>query len=216
MADKAVILLSGGIDSTTLLHFLKALGFKLYGISFNYGQRHRKELDYATYWGKLLCKEHKLIYLPINELLTSSALIDTEKIIPEGEYSFENQKITVVPNRNMIMLSLALAYAENIKADLVFYGAHTSDHAVYPDCRPEFIEAISKAGLLATYQKVKVLAPFTHFTKTQIVRLGKCLGVDYNKTWSCYYGQELPCGRCATCKEREKAFKESEVSDCEL
>jgi len=206
--QKAVVIFSGGLDSTTLLHYVKSLGFEVYGLSFNYGQRHKKELEFAKYWGEKLCKEWKLIDLSfMKDIASHSALTNDNINVPHGKYDNDNQKITVVPNRNAVMLSIAVAWAENLKAKFVFYGAHSSDRAVYPDCREEFVNVFSMASKLGTYNNVVVLAPFINFEKWQILSLGLKLGVDYSKTWSCYEGGEKACGKCGTCQERIEAFK---------
>lgn len=211
---EAIVLMSGGIDSTTLLHYVKSQGYKVYGISFDYGQRHKKELEFAKYWGKKLCEEWKLIDLSfMSDVADMSALIDDSKSIPKEKYTHENQKITVVPNRNMVMLSIAIAWAENKGIKDVFFAPHHNDYAIYPDCRPEFVEAISKASQLGTYSNVRVNAPFVKMTKADIVKLGDNLGVDYSKTWSCYEGKEKHCGKCATCQERREAFMRAGVQD---
>ena len=207
---KAVVIFSGGLDSTVLLHYLKSLGYELYGLSFFYKQRHSKELEYAKYWSKL-CKEWKLISIDFLGDLSSSALT-TDKEIPKTHYTDSTQQITVVPNRNMVMLSIAVAWAEELNAD-VFYGAHSNDRTIYPDCRLEFVEALSKASQLGTYKNVRIHAPFVYFKKSQLVSLGNKLGVDFKKTWSCYEGGDIPCRLCATCQERIEAFKEAGVVD---
>lgn len=204
---KAVLVLSGGVDSVTLLHQLKRNGYAVWGLSFWYGQRHKKEIECAHYWGQELCEEWKLVDITfMREIADVSALLDHGKALPKEHYTHANQKITVVPNRNMVMLSIAVAWAENMEAPEVYFGAHANDHAIYPDCRPEFADAISKAATLATYTGVRILVPFVHMTKREVVALGKGLGVDYDKTWSCYEGGESPCLKCATCQERIEAF----------
>ena len=211
---KAVVIFSGGLDSTVLLHYVKELGYEIYGLSFDYGQRHKKELEFAKYWAERLCKEWKLIDLKfMKEIASNSALTDFNKKLPHEHYTNENQKMTVVPNRNMIMLSIAVAWAENIRAKKVFYGAHKNDYAIYPDCRPEFVEALSKASQEGTYNKVEIEAPFTNRYKYDLVALGDKLGVDFSKTWSCYEGREKHCGKCATCQERKEAFRIAGVKD---
>lgn len=211
---KTVVVFSGGLDSTTLLHYVKSLGYEVYGLSFYYGQRHKKELEYAEYWAKKLCKEWKLIDLSfMKEIASNSALTDYSKEVPHEHYTHENQKITVVPNRNMVMLSIAIAWAENLGAEAVFFGPHSNDYAIYPDCRPEFVEALDKASRLGTYNSIRVEAPFVSIKKWQIVKLGDSLGVDFSKTWSCYEGKEKHCGKCATCQERKEAFEIARVKD---
>lgn len=203
---KAVAIFSGGLDSTTLLHYIKKQGYEIYGLSFDYHQRHLKELTYAKYWGERKCVEHKIIKLDIEDVISHSALSDESIKLPEEHYTHENQKITVVPNRNMVMLSIAIAYAENLGISEVFYAAHFSDRDIYPDCRKEYITALSLASQLGTYNNVEVKAPFVDMTKTEVVKMGLELGVKFEKTWSCYKGEERPCLTCATCQERSESF----------
>lgn len=217
MKKSAVVIVSGGLDSTVLLHFVaKCFPFDVYALSFNYGQRHSKELECAKYQANCVgCKEHKIVDISsIKELLSSSALIDVSKDIPSQEYSVEVARHTYVPNRNMIMLSIAVAYAENIGAKHVFYGAHLTDaESVYLDCRFNFVKAVSEASSLATYNQVRIIAPFATFRKEDIILLGAGLGVDFSKTWSCYRGGDVPCKTCATCLERKKAFENCGLQD---
>ena len=203
---KAVIIFSGGLDSTTLLHYIMGQDYEIYGLSFDYHQRHLKELTYARYWGEKMCEEHKIIKLDIEDVISHSALSDKSMKLPEGHYTHENQRITVVPNRNMVMLSIAIAYAENLGISEVFYAAHFSDREIYPDCRKEYITALSLASQLGTYNNVEVKAPFVDMTKAEVVKMGLDLMVDFSKTWSCYKGEERPCCRCATDLERAEAF----------
>jgi len=204
---KAVVVMSGGLDSTVLLHFVRDRGYEIYGLSFDYGQRHRKELDMAKYWGEKLCNKWELVNLSfMKTLIQGSALLNDALALPEEHYTHKNQKITVVPNRNMIMLSIAIAWAEDITAEKVFFGAHANDHAIYPDCRPSFLQSIDKTARLATYNGIQVDAPFINMTKKEVVALGRTLGVDFEKTWSCYAGKDIPCGVCATCQERKEAL----------
>jgi 7-cyano-7-deazaguanine synthase len=213
IGEKAVVIFSGGMDSITLLNYVKSLGYGVYGLSFNYGQKHVKELVFAKLWGQLECEEHKIINLDFMKDIANDSALTGNKEMPKEHYTHENQKVTVVPNRNMVMLSIAVAWAENLKTDKVFYGPHANDLTIYPDCRPVFVEAVSKASELATFSEVKIFAPFVNITKSQIVALGTKLGVDYSKTWSCYEGRDRACGKCGTCQERIEAFKENELID---
>lgn len=217
MKNKAVVVLSGGMDSATALYQAKADSFDLYAISFDYGQRHKKELDYARKIARVAeVKEHHIIDLTnITNLISNSALTSKDVDVPEGHYAQENMKTTVVPNRNMIMASIAIGYAVNIKAERVYLGVHTGDHAIYPDCRPQFIKALDLCGYLANegFGKVEIKAPFIHMTKAEIVKLGNTLKVPYELTYSCYKGGENHCGRCGTCTERREAFKLAGVND---
>ena len=215
MKPNAIVILSGGLDSTVLTYFIKNLNYNPYAITFNYGAKHnRKEIICAMKTCKLLGIPHKLITIPLDSLFTSSSLLVSNKHdIPKEDYSVDNQKQTVVPNRNMILLALAVGVAEDMGISTVFYGAHKNDYAIYPDCRPEFVEYLSKASKKGTYHKVEIVAPFVHKTKAEIVKEGINLSVPFQNTWSCYVGGGSPCGSCGTCREREKAFEEAGVED---
>ena len=209
----AVVVLSGGMDSATLLFWAAKRYKNLSAISVNYGQRHSKELDCA----KKLCE---LIGVPISvvdlssikSLLVGNALTDDVEV-PEGHYASPTMKQTVVPNRNMLLLSVALCSACVEGARLVLYGAHFGDHPIYPDCRKEFVDALDKAARLCWYQEIKIEAPFVEKTKTDVAKLGNDLGVPFEHTWSCYNGRALHCGKCGTCVERREAFMLAEVKD---
>ena len=205
---KAVVILSGGMDSTTLLYKVLDEGFEVTVISYDYGQRHLKELDVARETCKKLNVEHKLIDLTsVSQVMEGSSLTRASIDVPEGHYADENMKATVVPNRNMIMLSIAVAEAVSIEAESVYFGAHAGDHDIYPDCREEFIEALSKVTEIANYHPVKIKAPFINMDKGDILELGKELDVDYGLTWTCYKGLENPCGKCGSCVERAEGFE---------
>lgn len=211
---KTVIVYSGGLDSTVLLYHLLAAGDSVSTLAVNYGQRHSKELMRAKQITSELGIEHREIDLTsVNELLGGSSLTDKTISIPHGHYEEDNMKSTVVPNRNMILLSLATAWAVSKKADSVSYAAHSGDHAIYPDCRNEFAEALDKAIRLADWQEVYLNRPFVDLTKADIVKLGSELNVPFEQTWSCYEGQEVHCGRCGTCIERREAFHLAGVED---
>jgi len=211
---KAVVVLSGGLDSTTLLYDAVKKYDEVHALTVNYGQRHDKEIEAAILTCKKLDVKHQSIDLHLlgKRLLSGSSL--TSNIdVPEGHYADENMKQTVVPNRNMILLSLAVGYAVSLKADVVLYGAHAGDHDIYPDCRIEFIEAMKKAIALCDWHKVELEAPYWFMTKGQIVKRGLELGVPYADTWTCYNGREKACGKCGSCVERLEAFKENGVDD---
>jgi len=214
VCEECVLILSGGVDSTTLLHYLKYQGKEVHALSFDYNQRHRKELEFAKYWGRRLCKTHLII--PINFPFFSSALTSQHLDVPEGSYTEETQKVTVVPARNLIFLSFAIARAEDLGLSEVYYAAHHNDRAVYPDCREEFVDALSKVSEISTYHGVEVYAPFVKMTKIEIVKLGLELGVDYSRTWSCYVGGDRPCLKCGTCVERTEAFLLNNTKDPHL
>lgn len=212
--QQAVIILSGGMDSTTLLCFLKHQNYEVFGLSFDYGQRHAKELEFAAYWGQKECKLWRKIDISfLKELGSHSALLNPEINMPQVHYSDDSQRITVVPNRNMIMLSIAAGWAENLGISQVYFAPHSNDRSVYPDCRPEFVEALTQATQLATYQHVQILAPFANITKAKIAEIGHGLGLDFSKTWSCYQGRQYHCGQCGTCQERREAFAQANLQD---
>lgn len=211
--DKVVVIYSGGMDSFTLLNDTLKQGKRVYALSFNYGQKHAKELHYAQKVCDDLGLPHKIVDITaIHQLLLGSSLTD-DIPIPEGHYEEESMKSTVVPNRNMVMLSLAIAYAVSVEAGSVYFGAHGGDHAIYPDCRPEFVEAMSAVSKIANYEPVSVEAPYIKLDKTEILKIGIGLGLDYGKSWTCYKGLEKACGKCGACCERLEAFRENSAQD---
>lgn len=211
---KTIVIFSGGLDSTTLLYSLKEQGRDLKALSINYGQRHLRELDFAAKTCALLGVEHKTVDLSgLRPLLGGSSQTDSSVPVPEGHYAAENMKLTVVPNRNMLMLSVAAAWAISEKADTIAYAAHAGDHAIYPDCREEFVQALNGALALADWHQVAIERPFVSITKGQIVKVGSLLNVPFNDTWSCYKGEDKHCGACGTCVERREAFLEAGVTD---
>ncbi len=203
----AVLILSGGLDSTTMLYKMRSAGYHIHALTFNYAQRHKKEIDCARNITGLLNIPHKVVDLTrISGLLGDSALLGGKEV-PKCHYTEDAARQTIVPNRNMIMLSIAAGYAEAHEIPEVFYAAHRNDSAIYPDCRAEFVEAMIPAIRLATaWHPVELRAPFINMTKAEIVKLGIDLNVPYELTWSCYRGEEKPCGSCPTCIEREEAF----------
>jgi 7-cyano-7-deazaguanine synthase len=215
--DKAVIILSGGADSITLLYALVVeYGcMNISALSFNYVQNHVKELEMAKATCKKLKVHHEIIDLrTLSNIFAGSSLVSQNNIeIPEGHYQAENMKSTVVPNRNGIMLSIAMSYALSRNIPKIFYGAHAGDHAIYPDCRPEFVGAMQKVGQLCDFNKVEIHAPFLYANKRQIIRLGLNLNVDYKLTWTCYKGAGKPCGKCGSCQERLEAFEQNDARD---
>jgi queuosine biosynthesis protein QueC len=218
MKKKAVVIVSGGVDSTTLLYKVARENYETYALTFIYGQKHKREIESAKRICGGLNVSHKVIDLSaLKELLSGSALTDSQVEIPEvpetTEY-YETLKTTIVPNRNAIFLSTAVGYAVSIGANHVFFGAHHSDRGVYPDCRREFVEAFENAERLANDNSGLVIAaPFVCINKSDIVKLGAELGVPYKETWSCYRGGEIHCGVCSSCRERKRAFQEAGVSD---
>lgn len=208
----SVIIVSGGMDSITLLYDRKdeiALG-----ISFDYGSNHNaREIPFAEMHCKRLGIKHITINLDFMHQYFKSSLLQGADAIPEGHYADDNMKSTVVPFRNGIMLSIAIGIAESNNLDQVFIANHGGDHTIYPDCRPEFINAIDSAATAGTFNNVRVVAPYTAITKSDIARIGKQLGIDYTETWSCYKGGSLHCGKCGTCVERKEALQEAGIED---
>lgn len=208
----SAIIVSGGMDSITLLYDHKdeiALG-----ISFDYGSNHNaREIPFAKMHCERLGIKHITINLDFMHQYFKSSLLDGAEAIPEGHYADDNMQSTVVPFRNGIMLAIAIGIAESNNLDQVFIANHGGDHTIYPDCRPEFINAIDAAATAGTYNNVKVIAPYTKITKSDIARIGERLGIDYAETWSCYKGGEVHCGKCGTCVERKEALAEAGIED---
>jgi 7-cyano-7-deazaguanine synthase len=213
----AVAIVSGGMDSVTLAYQLKAEGYDLTLLSFDYGQRHRKELEFALWHADNLDAAFFILDISgIRPLLKGSALTDDINV-PHGHYAEESMRLTVVPNRNAIMLSIAWGVACSQEADVLACGVHAGDHHIYPDCRPAFVEELNKALRTGTdghrSERLELYAPFLDKTKTDIAAIGGELNVPFGKTWTCYEGRELHCGKCGSCTERKEAFHDSGVED---
>lgn len=208
----SVIIVSGGMDSVTMLYeFRDKIAL---AISFDYGSNHnKKEIEYAKMHCKNLKIEHIVITLDFISKYFESSLLNGADAIPEGHYQDENMKSTVVPFRNGIMLSIACGIAESRKLKYIMIANHSGDHAIYPDCREVFIQSMSMAMEKGTYDGIKIFAPYTNVDKTEIAKRGKNLGIDYSKTWSCYKGKEIHCGKCGTCVERKDALREAGIED---
>ena len=208
----SVIIVSGGMDSITLLYDHKdeiALG-----ISFDYGSNHNaREIPFAKMHCERLGIKHITINLDFMHQYFKSSLLDGAEAIPEGHYADDNMKSTVVPFRNGIMLAVAAGVAESRNLTKLLIANHGGDHTIYPDCRPEFISAMDSATNAGTYVGVRVVAPYTNITKGDIARIGKKLGIDYAETWSCYKGGEKHCGKCGTCVERKEALAYAGIED---
>ena len=218
-AKKTVIIYSGGMDSTALLYSLLRDGAEVYALSINYGQRHRRELvaaveivSEAVTRGYRL--QHKIVDLSaLKPLLAGSSQSDDSVPVPHGHYAEESMKQTVVPNRNMIMLAVAGAWAISVKADSISYAAHMGDHTIYPDCRDEFCIPLSQALWHADWHHVKLERPFLQMSKADIVTIGTLVGAPISSSYSCYEGGAVHCGKCGTCVERREAFKIAKVKD---
>ena len=214
MKYDCVLVFSGGMDSTVLLHDLVASGKNPLALSFEYGSRHNgRELPLALENCKKLGITHKLVALPFIEELFSSALLKGGPEIPDGAYGRENMALTVVPFRNPIMMSISVGYAESIEAPEVLLASHSGDHALYPDCRTEFNKAFDQAVRLGTAHKVRLTFPYETLNKRRIAEIGRDLGVDFTRTWTCYKGEELHCGACGSCLERMDALGYKEGLD---
>ncbi len=210
---KVIVLVSGGMDSATMLWLAKKEFDKVYAISFDYGQRHRVELKYAKELVKIAgVEEHIIVKMPVYENIKGSPLIDESVEVPKGEYPENEPPVTTVPMRNLNFLAIAGAFADALEIDHIGIAVHALD-TPYPDCRPEFIasaEAAINAGSAFVAKKKKrihIWAPFLGMTKREIALLGKELGVPFEKTYSCYKGTEPPCGECPTCIQRKEALE---------
>jgi 7-cyano-7-deazaguanine synthase len=215
MTSSAVVLLSGGMDSSTLLAQQVSKSRNVFALSVHYGQRHHKELMAA----RNIADHFKVNHLEVDlttllwifEGSKSSQVTDTP--VPHGSYDELSMKATVVPNRNMILLAVAQAYAISQGARYVAYAAHAGDHAIYPDCRPQFVQAMRVAFVSCDWNPASLTAPFINMSKADIVREGIKLKVPYEKTWTCYEGGDVACGRCGTCVERLEAFAIAKEED---
>ena len=208
----SIIVLSGGMDSVTLLHDRKSR--IALAVTFDYGSNHNaREIECARWQCELLGIEHIVIPLSFMGEYFSSSLLSGADAIPEGHYADDNMKSTVVPFRNGIMLAAAAGLAESRGLDAVMIANHAGDHALYPDCRGSFIDAMSRAISEGTYDGITVKAPYTYLSKGDIAARGSRLGIDYSTTYSCYKGREQHCGRCGTCLERRKALADAGITD---
>lgn len=212
---RAIAVVSGGLDSVTMAYQLRAEGFDLDLVAFDYGQRHRKELQFSKAAACALDARFDLIDMTrVGEHLQGSALT-SDIPVPDGHYAEESMKVTVVPNRNAIMLAIAYGVAVSRSAGVVASAVHAGDHFIYPDCRPGFVAAFAAMQRLATegFGEVQLVTPFLNASKADIVATGHRLGVPFDRTWSCYKGGDLHCGTCGTCVERREAFTLAGVPD---
>jgi len=211
---KVVVLLSGGMDSVSALYDTKQKHEVVGAISFDYGSKHNhKEIPFAAYHSRKFNIEHQVIHLDFVGELFKSDLLKSGGQIPDGHYEEETMKSTVVPFRNGIMLSISAGFAESRDAEGLVIAAHAGDHAIYPDCREEFMKSMAEAIRIGTYAGIKLLRPFIVMTKAEIAARGHALGVDFSQTWSCYKGATLHCGTCGTCVERREAFMLAGIVD---
>jgi 7-cyano-7-deazaguanine synthase len=222
MKTRYVVVLSGGMDSTTLLSYVLANYAEddksiVDAISFNYGQRHLLELSRAIHTAKILGIQHRVIPLTFLSDLAPKSSLTSSLSVPEGHYADETMKQTVVPGRNTLFLAAALSFTEGQLADdeeaIIFYGAHAGDHQIYPDCRPSYVVSMDEAIKQASNDRVSLEAPFIYDDKAEIIRTGMLLGVDYSNTLTCYNGSRPACGRCGSCVERLLAFDEVGIED---
>jgi 7-cyano-7-deazaguanine synthase len=211
---KVIVLCSGGMDSVTALYAAQREHEVVAALSFNYGAKHNaREIPFAAEHAQRCAVRHEVIALDFVNRLFASDLLRSGGAIPEGHYEAENMKQTVVPFRNAIMLSIACGFAESIGAGGLVIAAHGGDHAIYPDCREDFMRAMGDAMRLGTYASVTLLRPFIRLSKSQIAAEGARLGVDFSRTWSCYKGGAIHCGKCGTCVERREAFQAAGIAD---
>jgi 7-cyano-7-deazaguanine synthase len=211
---KVVVLCSGGMDSVTALHWARAHHDVSAVLTFDYGAKHNhREIPFAIEHARKIGAPQQTIPLDFIGKLFASDLLKSGGNIPEGHYADENMKRTVVPFRNGIMLAAACGFAESVEATGLVIAAHGGDHAIYPDCREDFMRAMGDAMRLGTYAGVQLLRPFIALNKSQIAAEGARLGVDYARTWSCYKGGAIHCGVCGTCVERREAFQLAGLPD---
>lgn len=214
MKRKVVALVSGGMDSVAALYEAHRTCEVVGALSFDYGSKHNhKEIPFAAFHCQRLGIPHRIIQLDFVGQLFKSDLLKSGGTIPDGHYEEQTMKQTVVPFRNGIMLAIAGGFAESIEAQALVIAAHAGDHAIYPDCREDFMKAMGDAIRLGTYAQVEILRPFIRATKAEIARRGHELGVDFSKTWSCYKGAAIHCGSCGTCVERREAFMQAGIPD---
>jgi 7-cyano-7-deazaguanine synthase len=211
---KVVVLCSGGMDSVTALHWARGHHTVVAVLSFDYGAKHNhREIPFAAEHARLVGAPHQVIPLDFIGRLFASDLLKSGGDIPEGHYADDNMKRTVVPFRNGIMLAAAGGFAESVGAGGLIIAAHTGDHTIYPDCREDFMRAMGAALTAGTYAGIQLLRPFIALTKGGIAAEGARLGVDFARTWSCYKGGEIHCGKCGTCVERREAFQQARLVD---
>jgi 7-cyano-7-deazaguanine synthase len=213
--SRVVVVFSGGLDSTVVLYHLRAEGYEVKALSINYGQRHLARESAAA---DAICYglgiERRIADLTaLVEFFGGNALTNHGATLPQGGYAADTIGVTAVPNRNMVLLSVGMAWAASLGYDAVAFGAHGGEHTNYPDCQPPFAEAMDRVAEVCDFRPLRVLAPFVHWVKTDIVRRGIELRVPFELTWSCYAGGDIHCGRCATCVDRRTAFQNAGLPD---
>ena len=214
MKQKAIVLFSSGLDSTTVLYYAMSKGYDCHCLIFDYGQKHSKEVNNAKNFAKSLKLKYHVVKTSIP--WDTSSLINKNKKIPEHKQIKEGfVPSTYVPGRNTIFLSYAISYAETIKAKKIFLGINAVDFSSYPDCTPQYLKSMQKV-MKALNNGIEICAPIEKYSKSQIIKLGTKLKVPYEKTWSCYNGKNKPCGKCDSCKLRDKGFKEAGIDDPSL
>lgn len=213
MKEKAVVVMSGWLDSTVLLYKIIDEWYEPYAISFNYWQKHSKELECAKKTCEKLWVSHKIVDISFLKDLLDSSLLNDEEEIPEGDYREETMKSTVVPSRNLIFSSIAIGYGQSIWAKVVALWVHGGDHTIYPDCREEFISKLNEVAKISDWNEIELYCPFVNISKTDVVKIWHDLDVDFSLTWSCYKWGEKPCGKCWTCVERLEAFHDNWLED---
>jgi 7-cyano-7-deazaguanine synthase len=212
--ESVVVLVSGGMDSVTALYDAHDTQKVVGALSYFYGSKHNsRELPFAAFHAKKLAVPHTCMRLDFIGEFFRSDLLETGGSIPEGHYEDASMKKTVVPFRNGILLSIAAGFAESLGAEGIVIAAHAGDHAIYPDCREDFMISMAEAIRAGTYSQLALTRPFIRMSKAQIARRGFDLGIDYSQTWSCYVGGKLHCGKCGTCVERREAFSEAGIPD---
>ena len=211
---KVCVLLSGGMDSVTVLYEAMRSHEVVACLSFDYGSKHNaKEIPFAKLHAERHGIPHHVVELDFMDKLFKSDLLKSGGDIPEGHYAEESMKQTVVPFRNGIMLAVATGFAESVEAEGVVIAAHSGDHAIYPDCREPFMQAMGDAMQHGTYVDIELLRPFIDSDKAAIAKRGVELGIDFTETWSCYKGGDVHCGVCGTCVERREAFQLADLED---
>lgn len=214
--SRYIVSLSGGLDSSVLAYALiRTCGLTVKTLTIDYGQKHAREFQSAVQISSELNVGHRIVRLTdlVPLFGADTSLLNRNIPVPEGHYADESMKSTVVPNRNMLLISVATAWSVGSKFDGVAYAAHAGDHTIYPDCRPEFADAMNSAMRLCDFTSQELVRPFVMLSKADIVKIGSDLGVPFAKTWSCYNGRVRHCGKCGTCVERIEAFKLAGVSD---